>query len=1135
MKFQEYKNLNLPQTAEQVLKLWDAEDTFRKSISTREGHPAFVFYEGPPSANGMPGIHHVMARTIKDIICRYKTQQGYLVHRKAGWDTHGLPVELGVEKSLGIKKEDIGTKITVEDYNRYCRQDVMKYTDVWSDLTRQMGYWVNLEDPYITYDNKYIETLWHLLKRLYDKGLLYKGYTIQPYSPAAGTGLSTHELNQPGCYRDVKDTTCTAQFRIVRNEKSEHLFADVEGELFFLAWTTTPWTLPSNTALCVGPSIDYVKVKCNNPYTDARQTIIMASDLVPTLFGKKMEGKFTVTEEHYKGKELEGIRYEQLIDWVKPMEAYGDAFRVIVGDYVTTSDGTGIVHIAPTFGADDDRVAKAAGIAPLFVVDAAGKNCPMVDRSGRLFRLEDMDAQFVADYVNVEHYTEWAGRYVKNAYDEKADDQTPTLDVDICVALKAENKAFKIEKHTHSYPHCWRTDKPVLYYPLDSWFIKVTAMRDRMVELNKTIKWQPESTGSGRFGKWLENLADWNLSRSRFWGTPLPIWATEDYSEMKCIGSVEELIAEIEKSVAAGVMTENPFKDFVVGDMSKENYSVERIDLHKPYVDRIVLLSSKGEPMRRESDLIDVWFDSGAMPYAQLHYPFENADKFDTVFPSDFVAEGVDQTRGWFYTLHALATMLFDKVAFRNIISNGLVLDKNGNKMSKRLGNAVDPFEVLNQYGADATRWYMISNSQPWDNLKFDKEGVDEVRRKFFGTLYNTYSFFALYANVDGFTGKEDIVAVENRPEIDRWIISELNSLTARVTEALENYDPTPAARAIQEFVCENLSNWYVRLNRKRFWGGEMTEDKLAAYQTLYTCLETVAKLAAPFAPFISDRIYRDLNAVTGYNSEESVHLSQFPVCDKSLINADLEQMMFIAQKVSSMVLALRRKVNIKVRQPLTKILIPVLDADAERHIEAVKSLIANEVNVKEVELIHNTTGIITKRIKPNFKTLGPKYGKYMKAIAALVATFSQEQISAVECGELTTLDMGAETIEVSAADFEITSEDMPGWLVTSEGKLTVALDITLTPELEMEGVARELINRIQNIRKEAGLEVTDKIRVEIEALPAIEPSVAKYADYIGQQSLAVEVVCTANPQGFTAEKYNEVNDEPVVIAINKF
>ena len=1133
MKFQEYKNLDLPQTAEDVLQLWDAEDTFRKSISTREGHPAFVFYEGPPSANGMPGIHHVMARTIKDIICRYKTQQGFEVHRKAGWDTHGLPVELGVEKSLGITKEDIGKKITVEQYNQHCRQDVMKYTDVWSNLTRQMGYWVNLEDPYITYDNKYIETLWHLLKRLFDKGLLYKGYTIQPYSPAAGTGLSTHELNQPGCYRDVKDTTCTAQFRVVRNEKSEHLFADVEGELFFLGWTTTPWTLPSNTALCVGPTIDYVKVKCNNPYTDERQTIIMASELVPTLFGKKMEGKFTVTDEHYKGKELEGIRYEQLIPWVKPMEQYGDAFRVIVGDYVTTTDGTGIVHIAPTFGADDDRVAKAAGIAPLFMVDTAGKTCPMVDRSGRFYRLEDLDAEFVAANVNVELYSQWAGRYVKNAYDSEATDETPTLDVDICVELKAQNKAFKIEKHTHSYPHCWRTDKPVLYYPLDSWFIKVTELRERMVELNKTIKWQPESTGSGRFGKWLEGLTDWNLSRSRFWGTPLPIWATEDYSEIKCIGSVEELIAEIDKSVAAGVMTENPYKDFVVGDMSKENYSVERIDLHKPYVDRIVLLSSKGEPMQREKDLIDVWFDSGAMPYAQLHYPFENADKFDTVFPADFVAEGVDQTRGWFYTLHAIATMLFDKVAFRNIISNGLVLDKNGNKMSKRLGNAVDPFEVLNKYGADATRWYMITNSQPWDNLKFDTEGVDEVRRKFFGTLYNTYSFFALYANVDGFTGKEEVVAVENRPEIDRWIISELNSLTARVTEALENYDPTPAARAIQEFVCENLSNWYVRLNRKRFWGGGMTEDKLAAYQTLYTCLETVAKLAAPFAPFISDRIYRDLNAVSGHCAENSVHLSTFPVCDQSLINSDLEQMTYIAQKVSSMVLALRRKVNIKVRQPLTKILIPVLDAEVERHITAVKQLIASEVNVKEVELIHDTTGVITKRIKPNFKTLGPKYGKYMKAIAALVATFTQEQIAAVENGILTTLDMGAESIEVSAADFEITSEDMPGWLVTSEGKLTVALDITLTPELEKEGVARELINRIQNIRKDSGLEVTDKIRVEVEAIDAVRDAVADHASYIGQQTLAVEVVCAAEPKGeFVVD--SDVNDIPLKISITK-
>ena len=1133
MKFAEYKNFDLPQIVDQVLQLWDEEDTFGQSISTREGHPAFVFYEGPPSANGMPGIHHVMARTIKDIICRYKTQQGYLVHRKAGWDTHGLPVELGVEKTLGIKKEDIGKSITVEDYNRYCRQDVMKYTDVWSNLTRQMGYWVNLEDPYITYDNKYIETLWHLLKRLYDKGLLYKGYTIQPYSPAAGTGLSTHELNQPGCYRDVKDTTCTAQFRIVRNEQSEHLFADVEGELFFLAWTTTPWTLPSNTALCVGPNIDYVKVKCNNPYTDERQTIIMAAELVPTLFGKKMEGKFTVTDEHYTGKALEGIRYEQLIAWVKPMAEYGDAFRVIVGDYVTTSDGTGIVHIAPTFGADDDRVAKAAGIAPLFVVDTTGKNCPMVDRSGRLFRLEDMDAEFVAQNVDVQAYGEWAGRYVKNAYDEKADEQTPTLDVDICVALKAENKAFKIEKHTHSYPHCWRTDKPVLYYPLDSWFVKVTELRERMVELNKTIKWQPESTGSGRFGKWLEGLTDWNLSRSRFWGTPLPIWATEDYSEVKCIGSVEELMAEIEKSVAAGVMTENPFKDFVVGDMSKENYSVERIDLHKPYVDRIVLLSSKGEPMRRESDLIDVWFDSGAMPYAQLHYPFENADKFDTVFPADFVAEGVDQTRGWFYTLHALAVMLFDSVAFRNIISNGLVLDKNGNKMSKRLGNAVDPFETLGEYGADATRWYMISNSQPWDNLKFDSEGIKEVYRKFFGTLYNTYSFFALYANIDGFTGQEAEVALSARPKIDRWILSELNSLIVRVTENLENYDPTPAARAIQEFVCDNLSNWYVRLNRKRFWGGEMTEDKLAAYQTLYTCLETVVKLAAPFAPFITDRIYRDLNAVSGRCAERSVHLASFPVCDKAVVDDDLEQTTAIAQRLSSMVLALRRKVNIKVRQPLTKIIIPVLDAELERRVEDVKELVANEVNVKEVELIHDTTGIITKRIKPNFKTLGPKYGKYMKAIASLVATFTQEQIAAVESGALTTLDMGAESIEVTAADFEITSEDMPGWLVTSEGKLTVALDIAITPELEREGVARELINRIQNIRKDSGLEITDKIRVEIEDIAAVHDAVEQFASYIGQQTLATEVVCVAAPSGESVVT-SDVNDIPLQIAISK-
>ena len=1133
MKFKEYKNLDLPAIADSVLREWDAESTFDKSLSTREGHPAFVFYEGPPSANGMPGIHHVMARTIKDIICRYKTQQGFQVHRKAGWDTHGLPVELGVEKTLGITKEDIGKKITVEEYNRRCREDVMKYTDVWSRLTRQMGYWVNLDDPYITYDNKYIETLWHLLKRLFDKGLLYKGYTIQPYSPAAGTGLSTHELNQPGCYRDVKDTTCTAQFRVVRNEASEHLFEDVQGELFFLAWTTTPWTLPSNTALCVGPSIEYVKVKCLNPYTEAPQTVIMAKDLVPAYFGKKQEGTFTVGECIYKGKELEGVRYEQLIPWVKPMEQYGDAFRVIVGDYVTTSDGTGIVHIAPTFGADDDRVARAAGIAPLFMVDTAGKSCPMVDRSGRFFRLEDLDEKFVEECVDLSLYTEWAGRYVKNAYDEALKDSETTLDIDIAVMLKGQGKAFKIEKHTHSYPHCWRTDKPVLYYPLDSWFVKVTALRERMIELNKSIKWQPESTGTGRFGKWLEGLADWNLSRSRFWGTPLPIWATEDYSEVKCIGSVEELMGEIEKSVAAGVMKENPYKNFVVGDMSKQNYSTERIDLHKPYVDSIVLLSSKGEPMRRESDLIDVWFDSGAMPYAQLHYPFENAEKFDTVFPADFVAEGVDQTRGWFYTLHAIAAMLFDSVAFRNIISNGLVLDKNGNKMSKRLGNAVDPFEVLDKYGADATRWYMISNSQPWDNLKFDVEGVDEVRRKFFGTLYNTYSFFALYANVDGFTGKEAQVPVERRPEIDRWIISLLNSLVKDVTTALDNYDPTPAARAISEFVGENLSNWYVRLNRKRFWGGEMNEDKLSAYQTLYTCLETVAKLSAPFAPFISDRIFRDLNAVSGNCAEESVHLASFPVCDTSLVDADLEQMMEIAQRVSSMVLALRRKVNIKVRQPLTKILIPVLDAATERHIEAVKSLIMGEVNIKEVQLIHETTGLITKRIKPNFKTLGPKYGKYMKQIAAMTATFSQEKIAEIEQSESVVLDMGAEQITVTPADFEITSEDMPGWLVTSEGKLTVALDITVTPELQREGVARELINRIQNIRKDSGFEVTDKIKVEIEDLPLVHDAVEEFAAYIGQQTLALSVCTAAEPCGaFVVE--SDVNDEPLKIAVSK-
>ena len=1127
MKFKEYKGLDLPQLAADVLAQWDAEDTFHKSISTREGHPAFVFYEGPPSANGLPGIHHVMARTIKDIICRYKTQQGYLVHRKAGWDTHGLPVELGVEKKLGITKEDIGTKISIEEYNRTCREAVMEFTGVWENLTRRMGYWVNMDDPYITYDNKYIETLWWLLKQLFDKGLLYKGYTIQPYSPAAGTGLSTHELNQPGCYRDVKDTTCTAQFRVVRDERSERFFEGVEGELYFLAWTTTPWTLPSNTALAVGPAIDYVRVKCRNPYTDEAQTVILARELVPSYFTKKMEGTFEVEDRVYKGPEFEGVRYEQLLPWVRPM---GDAFRVIVGDYVTTTDGTGIVHIAPTFGADDNRVAKQAGIAPLFVIDRAGKEQPMVDRTGKFFRIEELDPAFVERYVDAGKYGEYAGRYVKNAYDDTLAPDAPTLDVDIAVALKGAGMAFKIEKHVHSYPHCWRTDKPVLYYPLDSWFIRTTALRERMIELNRTIRWMPESTGTGRFGKWLEGLVDWNLSRSRFWGTPLPVWATEDYSELKCIGSMEELTAEIERAVAAGVMKENPYKEFRVGDMSKENYA--KIDLHRPYVDQIVLVSSKGEPMRRESDLIDVWFDSGAMPYAQQHYPFEHREGFGEVFPADFIAEGVDQTRGWFFTLHAIAAMLFDSVAFKNIISNGLVLDKNGNKMSKRLGNAVDPFEVLDSYGADATRWYMITNSQPWDNLKFDRDGVDEVRRKFFGTLYNTYSFFALYANVDGFTGREAEVPVARRPEIDRWSVSLLNPLVADVTVSLEGYDPTPAARMIQEFVCENLSNWYVRLNRKRFWGGGMTEDKLAAYQTLYTCLETVASLSAPFAPFISERIFRDLNAVSGRH-EGSVHLAQFPAADPSLADKELEETMSLAQRVSSMVLALRRKVNIKVRQPLGKILIPVLDPAMGRHIEAVRPLIMNEVNVKRIELVAETAGLITKRIKPNFKTLGPKYGKYMKQIAALTAAFTQEQIAAVESAPETTLDLGGERITVTAADFEITSEDMPGWLVTSEGKLTVALDITVTDDLRREGVARELINRIQNIRKDSGFEVTDRIRVEIEAKEAVVGAVAAYADYIGQQTLARDVRTAALPEGeFVVE--SEIDEEPLKIAVTK-
>ena len=1158
-KFKEYKGLDLSMVADEILARWSAEDTFHKSITTREGHPTFVFYEGPPSANGTPGIHHVMARTIKDVFCRFKTQQGYLVHRKAGWDTHGLPVELGVEKKLGITKEDIGKKITIEEYNKQCREAVMEFTDIWEDLTRRMGYWVNMDDPYITYDNKFIETLWWLLKQLYEKGLLYKGYTIQPYSPAAGTGLSTHELNQPGCYRDVKDTTCTAQFRIL-DPKAE---MEGWGTPFFLAWTTTPWTLPSNTALCVGPKIDYVAVRTYNPYNGEKMTAVVAEPLLYSIFNKKAEelkldeykaGDKLIPFEvvgKWHGTELAGMHYEQLLPWVKPVEAdekgnwkeaSEKAFRVILGDYVTTEDGTGIVHIAPTFGADDAFVARQAGIPSLFMINKRGETRPMVDFTGKFYLMAELDEKFAAECVTAE-YKEYEGRWVKNAYDpqftvdgrydEKAAAAAENLDIYISIKLKEAGKVFKIEKHTHNYPHCWRTDKPVLYYPLDSWFIRTTALRERMMELNKTIYWKPESTGTGRFGKWLENINDWNLSRSRFWGTPLPIWATEDRSELKCIGSIEELVAEIEKSVAAGIMTENPYKNFKVGDMSKENYSTEVIDLHRPYVDNIVLVSAKGEPMRREPDLIDVWFDSGAMPYAQVHYPFETKEGFDQIYPADFIAEGVDQTRGWFYTLHAIAVMLFDSVAFKNIISNGLVLDKNGNKMSKRLGNGVDPFEVLKKYGADATRWYMISNSQPWDNLKFDVDGVDECRRKFFGTLYNTYSFFALYANIDGFTGKEAEVPVEKRAEIDRWILSELNSLIRDVTKSLEEYDPTPAARRIDAFVNENLSNWYVRLNRKRFWGGELNEDKLAAYQTLYTCLETVVMLAAPIAPFITDRIFCDLNAVSGRHTEQSVHLAEYPKCSEELICSQLEEMMSLAQRASSMVLALRRKVNIKVRQPLQKIIIPVLDKGMAKHIESVRQLIMNEVNVKDIELISDTTGIITKRIKPNFKTLGPKYGKYMKQIAALVATFTQEQIAAVESNAETILSIEGEELTTTAADYDITSEDMPGWLVASEGKLTVALDITISDELRREGVARELVNRIQNIRKESGFEVTDKIRVEIELNAATESAVESFANYIAQQTLAVEVKAVATPAGERVID-SELDEEPLKIAVSR-
>lgn len=1125
-KFQEYKQLDLSEVNKDVLKRWEEDDTFHKSISTREGHPTFVFYEGPPSANGMPGIHHVMARAIKDIFCRYKTMKGFRVHRKAGWDTHGLPVELSVEKSLDITKEDIGKKISVEDYNKACRKEVMKYTREWEELTRIMGYWVNMDDPYVTYDSRYIETVWWLLKQIYKKGLMYKGYTIQPYSPAAGTGLSSHELNQPGCYRDVKDTTAVAQFKAIRNKNSEFLFEGIDTDLYFLAWTTTPWTLPSNTALCVGPGIKYVRVKTYNPYSGEPATLILAKDLVAAHFNPKNEAlpfeDFKPGDKNipykllgeFKGSDLVGVQYEQLIEWVKPK---GRAFEVIPGDFVTTEDGTGIVHIAPTFGADDDRVAKQTGISPLVVEDLEGKNQALVDKTGRFFLVENMSPEFVKDQVNVEKYQEFAGRFVKNEYDEQLTEKDNTVDVDIAVMLKLENKAFKIEKYTHSYPHCWRTDKPVLYYPLDSWFIKTTAVKDRMVELNNTINWKPQSTGTGRFGNWLENLVDWNLSRSRFWGTPLPIWRTEDGMEEICIGSTEELMEEIEKAIEVGFMGNNPYEGFGIGEISKENY--EKIDLHKPYVDNVVLVSPSGKKMFREPDLIDVWFDSGSMPYAQRHFPFETRENFGEVFPADFIAEGVDQTRGWFFTLHAIAAMvgkpsfneigemeMTPSVAFKNIISNGLVLDKDGNKMSKRLGNAVDPFETIENYGSDPLRWYMITNSQPWDNLKFDISGVEEVKRKFFGTLYNTYNFFALYANVDGFNYSEEEIPMEQRPEIDRWVISLLNSLVKEVGESYENYEPTRAGRAISEFVTENLSNWFVRLSRKRYWGGEYSSDKISAYQTLYTCLATICKLMAPIAPFYADLLYADLNKVTAKEPDQSVHLADFPLFDEKLIDKKLEEKMDIAQKASSMILALRRKEKLKVRQPLAKIIVPVLNPHFQEQFEAVKNIILAEVNVKEVEFLHDSAGIIKKKIKPNFKTLGPKYGKLMKQISAEVNQFGQEEISELEKSGSREILIGDEKIVLSLEDVEIQTEDIPGLTVASEGQLTIALDINVTEELKLEGIAREFINKIQNLRKDSGFEVTDRINLTIAGHNEFNKAILIHKDYICTQTLASEL-----------------------------
>jgi isoleucyl-tRNA synthetase len=1139
-RFPEYKGLDLSKVNKEILKIWDENNTFNRSVRELNGKGEFVFYEGPPSANGIPGIHHVMARTIKDAICRFKTQCGYEVKRKAGWDTHGLPVELGVEAALGITKEDIGNKnsdkyISVEDYNKECRKAVMKYTDLWEDLTRKMGYWVNMDHPYVTYDNRYIETLWWLLQQLYNKGHLYKGYTIQPYSPAAGTGLSSHELNLPGCYRDVKDTTCIALFKLVKDKKSEFLFSNIDtADIHMMAWTTTPWTLPSNTALAVGKEINYIKVRSFNPYSGEPVTVIIAKDLLNSLFPEANAGldfseykpgdkkiPFKVSGE-FKGAELEGINYEQLIDWMNPGEG---AFRILTGDFVTTEDGTGIVHIAPTFGADDYKAGKENGVPPLLVKRKDGSFGPMVDKRGYMVPVADLDETFVKENVNIKTYAPFQAHPVKNEYDSSLPPDAETIDVEIAVMLKQQGKVFRIEKHIHSYPHCWRTDKPVLYYPLDSWFIRTTAFRDRMIELNNTINWKPPSTGSGRFGKWLENLVDWNLSRSRYWGTPLPIWITEDKTEEKCIGSATELKLEIEKSVKAGFMKKNPLEEFTEEDNSPENY--EHFDLHRPFVDDIFLVSNTGKKMFREADLIDGWFDSGAMPYAQAHYPFENKANFSEMFPADYVAEGVDQTRGWFFTLHAIATMISDSVAFKNIISNGLVLDKNGNKMSKRLGNAVDAFSAIEEYGSDPLRWYMITNSQPWDNLKFDISGVDEVKRKFFGTLYNTYSFFSLYANVDNFSYAEKEIPVNERPEIDRWIISLLNSLIKEVGDCYNDYNLTRAGRAIQDFVTENLSNWYVRLNRKRYWGGEFDKDKLAAYQTLYVCLETVSQLAAPIAPFYMDKIFCDLNNVTGRHKENSVHLVLFPEYDESLIDKELEERMDIAQKISSMILGLRRKVSIKVRQPLEKIMVPVPDKYFREKFEAVKDLILAEVNVKEVEYIDDTSSILVKKIKPNFKTLGPRYGKLMKEISNSIASLTPQEIAAFENNGNHTVIINGQKIELTSEDVEIISEDIPGWQVANDGKLTVALDITLSDDLHYEGIAREFVNRIQNIRKENGYDVTDKITVIIEDNDFVREAVNRHASYIASQTLATSVSLARNLNG---ENLREVEIDEVVV-----